>query len=128
MGLISRVSSRTYRFTHRNSTLISKTREMNSDSDYEKENDPHYDPNFVNLKVTFGSVDNSLDKTPLNVKIRFDAPMEKFMDRVCRHKGLTNKQMVKFRYDGDPIKYDDTARILGLHNGSEIDVYNYQIG
>merc|ERR1712179_651546 len=129
MGLISRVSSRTYRKkaakfllcifsrisnqTHINKPKIIKMSEDKSDKK------PEGGVEHVNLKVC--GQDGSV------VQIKKNTQRKKLMSAYCDRQGLDSNQ-IRFRFDGTPIQDTDTPTTLDMEDDDTIDVFQEQTG
>ena len=54
--------------------------------------------------------------------------MSKFMEKYCERQGISNKNSVRFQFDGERIMEKTTPHDLGMQNRDEIDVVIEQVG
>ncbi|KAF9804633.1 hypothetical protein SFRURICE_014541 [Spodoptera frugiperda] len=75
----------------------------------------------INLKVL--GQDNAI----VQFKIKKHTPLRKLMNAYCDRAGLS-MQVVRFRFDGQPINENDTPTSLEMEEGDTIEVYQQQTG
>ncbi|KAJ8716533.1 hypothetical protein PYW07_003160 [Mythimna separata] len=73
----------------------------------------------INLKVL--GQDNAI----VQFKIKKHTPLRKLMNAYCDRAGLS-MQVVRFRFDGQPINENDTPTSLEMEEGDTIEVYQQQ--
>ncbi|KAF7865857.1 hypothetical protein EAF04_006022 [Stromatinia cepivora] len=66
--------------------------------------------------------------TEITFKIRRNKPLQKIIDAYCNHKEIRDQKMVRFTFDGDRVKTDDTADSLEMDEEGRIDVFLEQQG
>merc|ERR1712087_604655 len=117
MGLISRVSSRTYR---KLTAVTVKT--IMSDNENKPDTKPAGDATqHVNLKVC------GQDGSVVQFKIKRNTQLKKLMGAYCDRQGLDVNQ-IRFRFDGTPITETDTPQTLDMEDDDTIDVFTQQTG
>ncbi|XP_065161934.1 small ubiquitin-related modifier 2 [Atheta coriaria] len=79
------------------------------------------DPESLNLKVL------GQDNTVVQFKIKKHTPLRKLMSAYCERAGLS-MNVVRFRFDGNPINEMDTPTSLEMQEGDTIEVYQAQTG
>uniref|UniRef100_A0A6M2DJT7 Small ubiquitin-related modifier n=1 Tax=Xenopsylla cheopis TaxID=163159 RepID=A0A6M2DJT7_XENCH len=82
----------------------------------EQKSDEH-----INLKVL--GQDNGI----VQFKIKKHTALRKLMNAYCTKAGLS-MQVVRFRFDGQPINESDTPATLEMDEGDTIEVYQQQTG
>merc|ERR1711881_785318 len=112
MGLISRVSSRTYR-NHQLLTNMSDNEDKPKPADGGAEH--------VNLKVC------GQDGSVVQFKIKRNTQLRKLMQAYCDRQGLDVNQ-IRFRFDGPPIQDTDSPATLDMEDDDTIDVFQQQTG
>merc|ERR1711912_208509 len=121
MGLISRVSSRTYRsylFCSIRRTLPTlKTKMADTDNKPAAEGATEH----VNLKVC------GQDGSVVQFKIKKNTQLKKLMNAYCDRQGLDVNQ-IRFRFDGTPINETDSPASLDMEDDDTIDVFTQQTG
>ncbi|KPI94063.1 Kv channel-interacting protein 4 [Papilio xuthus] len=75
----------------------------------------------INLKAL--GQDNAI----VQFKIKKHTPLRKLMNAYCDRAGLS-MQVVRFRFDGQPINENDTPTSLEMEEGDTIEVYQQQTG
>ncbi|ALC38481.1 smt3 [Drosophila busckii] len=75
----------------------------------------------INLKVL------GQDNAVVQFKIKKHTPLRKLMNAYCDRAGLS-MQVVRFRFDGQPINENDTPTSLEMEEGDTIEVYQQQTG
>merc|ERR1712071_189780 len=127
MGLISRVSSRTYRVRNILTDIIlpksikNQRKNKMSDTEQNKENKPEGGIEHVNLKVC------GQDGSVVQFKIKKNTALKKLMSAYCDRQGLDSAQ-IRFRFDGTPIQDTDTPTTLDMEDDDTIDVFQEQTG
>merc|ERR1711920_850550 len=120
MGLISRVSSRTYRIILEN--LKSNTDKIMSDNENKPTGtDDGAATEHVNLKVC------GQDGSVVQFKIKKNTQLKKLMNAYCDRQGLDINQ-IRFRFDGTPINETDSPASLDMEDDDTIDVFTQQTG
>ncbi|CAD6445106.1 d6b30869-4623-4052-9d4f-a7ebd7efafeb-CDS [Sclerotinia trifoliorum] len=66
--------------------------------------------------------------TEITFKIRRNKPLQKIIDAYCSHKEIRDQKMVRFTFDGDRVKTNDTADSLEMDEEGRIDVFLEQQG
>ena len=64
---------------------------------------------------------------PVQFRIKKTTPLRKLMDAYCKKLGLS-KQAVRFTFDGNRLREQDTPKASGIDDGDEIDVFQEQQG
>ena len=64
---------------------------------------------------------------PVQFRIKKTTPLRKLMDAYCKKLGLS-KQVVRFTFDGNRLREQDTPKACGIEDGDEIDVFQEQQG
>ena len=67
------------------------------------------------------------DNTEVHFKIKRSTPMRKLIDAYCKRQGVASNN-VRFLFDGENIKADDTPDKLEMDEGDCIDVMQQQTG
>ncbi|KAL7742014.1 hypothetical protein ACLKA6_018268 [Drosophila palustris] len=67
------------------------------------------------------------DNAVVQFKIKKHTPLRKLMNAYCDRAGLS-MQVVRFRFDGQPINENDTPTSLEMEEGDTIEVYQQQTG
>ncbi|XP_060521144.1 small ubiquitin-related modifier 3 [Cylas formicarius] len=75
----------------------------------------------INLKVL------GQDNAVVQFKIKRQTPLRKLMTAYCERAGLSTN-VVRFRFDGNPISEADTPTTLDMEEGDTIEVYQQQTG
>ncbi|ENN79776.1 small ubiquitin-related modifier 3-like [Dendroctonus ponderosae] len=75
----------------------------------------------INLKVL------GQDNAVVQFKIKRHTPLRKLMTAYCERAGIST-QVVRFRFDGNPINETDTPTTLDMEEGDTIEVYQQQTG
>ncbi|KAK9887149.1 hypothetical protein WA026_020596 [Henosepilachna vigintioctopunctata] len=75
----------------------------------------------INLKVL------GQDNGVVQFKIKKHTPLRKLMSAYCERAGLS-MQVLRFRFDGNPINETDTPTSLDMEEGDTIEVYQQQTG
>ncbi|CAH0546974.1 unnamed protein product [Brassicogethes aeneus] len=75
----------------------------------------------INLKVL------GQDNAVVQFKIKRHTPLRKLMTAYCDRAGIS-MQVVRFRFDGNPINETDTPTTLDMEEGDTIEVYQQQTG
>ncbi|KAI4470854.1 small ubiquitin-related modifier [Holotrichia oblita] len=75
----------------------------------------------INLKVL------GQDNAVVQFKIKKHTPLRKLMSAYCDRAGLS-LQVVRFRFDGNPINETDTPSSLEMEEGDTIEVFQQQTG
>ncbi|XP_022908938.1 small ubiquitin-related modifier 3 [Onthophagus taurus] len=75
----------------------------------------------INLKVV------GQDNAVVQFKIKRQTPLRKLMSAYCDRAGLS-MQVVRFRFDGNPINETDTPHSLDMEEGDTIEVFQQQTG
>ncbi|CAG9761627.1 unnamed protein product [Ceutorhynchus assimilis] len=86
-------------------------------SDDKKANEAEH----INLKVL------GQDNAVVQFKIKRHTPLRKLMTAYCERAGIST-QVVRFRFDGNPINETDTPTTLDMEEGDTIEVYQQQTG
>ncbi|XP_064556484.1 small ubiquitin-related modifier 3-like [Drosophila montana] len=76
---------------------------------------------YINLYVL------GQDQAVLQFKIRKHTRLGKLMKAFCDRAGLS-MQVVRFRFDGQPMNATDTPTSLEMEDGDTIEVYQQQSG
>merc|ERR1712226_376342 len=124
MGLISRVSSRTYRFSNPPHPLHIPVSFPSLSNMSDNENKPKADEGateHVNLKVC------GQDGSVVQFKIKKNTQLKKLMNAYCDRQGLDINQ-IRFRFDGTPINETDSPASLDMEDDDTIDVFTQQTG
>ncbi|XP_017774269.1 PREDICTED: small ubiquitin-related modifier 2-like [Nicrophorus vespilloides] len=79
------------------------------------------DSEHINLKVL------GQDNAVVQFKIKKHTPLRKLMSAYCDRAGLS-LNVVRFRFDGNPINETDTPTSLEMEEGDTIEVYQQQTG
>ncbi|KFB49668.1 AGAP000852-PA-like protein [Anopheles sinensis] len=79
------------------------------------------DAEHINLKVL------GQDNAVVQFKIKRHTQLRKLMNAYCDRAGLS-MQVVRFRFDGQPINEEDTPTTLEMEEGDTIEVYQQQTG
>ncbi|CAG9833526.1 unnamed protein product [Diabrotica balteata] len=79
------------------------------------------DSEHINLKVL------GQDNAVVQFKIKKHTPLKKLMTAYCERAGIST-QVVRFRFDGNPINDTDTPNSLEMDEGDTIEVYQQQTG
>eukprot|EP00041_Stephanoeca_diplocostata_P009170 m.139567 g.139567 ORF g.139567 m.139567 type:complete len:110 (-) comp17632_c0_seq1:2159-2488(-) len=79
------------------------------------------DENFINLRVC------AQDHQELHFRIKRTTKMQKLMTTYCGKQGLEQKN-VRFLFDGEAIKPEDTPESLDMEDKDAIDVMQQQTG
>merc|ERR1711881_54982 len=75
----------------------------------------------INLKVA------GQDGSVVQFKIKKHTPLRKLMQAYCDRQGL-QISLVRFRFDGNPVKETDTPLALEMEDEDTIDVFQSQTG
>jgi small ubiquitin-related modifier len=75
----------------------------------------------INLKVA------GQDGSVVQFKIKKHTPLRKLMQAYCDRQGL-QISLVRFRFDGNPVKETDTPDALEMEDEDTIDVFQSQTG
>ncbi|XP_019871162.1 small ubiquitin-related modifier 2 [Aethina tumida] len=75
----------------------------------------------INLKVL------GQDNAVVQFKIKRHTPLRKLMTAYCERADIS-MQVVRFRFDGNPINETDTPTSLDMEDGDTIEVYQQQTG
>lgn len=75
----------------------------------------------INLKVA------GQDGSVVQFKIKKHTPLRKLMQAYCDRQGL-QISLVRFRFDGNPVKETDTPQGLEMEDEDTIDVFQSQTG
>jgi len=75
----------------------------------------------INLKVA------GQDGSVVQFKIKKHTPLRKLMQAYCDRQGL-QISLVRFRFDGNPVKETDTPEGLEMEDEDTIDVFQSQTG
>uniref|UniRef100_T1DFZ2 Putative small ubiquitin-related modifier protein n=1 Tax=Anopheles aquasalis TaxID=42839 RepID=T1DFZ2_ANOAQ len=87
----------------------------------EKKDNKGSESEHINLKVL------GQDNAVVQFKIKKHTPLRKLMNAYCDRAGLS-MQVVRFRFDGQPINENDTPTTLEMEEGDTIEVYQQQTG
>eukprot|EP00899_Mesostigma_viride_P019179 jgi/Mesvir1/27262/Mv07099-RA.1 len=87
-----------------------------TDNSYPAEAKPEKSEDHINLKV------KSQDGNEVFFKIKRTTPMRKLMTAYCSRQGLQIDSM-RFIFEGERLKLDDTPELREMVDGDEIDVF-----
>lgn len=77
---------------------------------------------IIHLKV------KSQDNDEIFFKIKKTTQFCKLMEKYCERQGISNRNSVRFLFDGERIMEKSCPHELGMQNGDEIDVVIEQVG
>ena len=83
---------------------------------------PPADPNMIHLKVTSQVYEEIL------FKVKRTTVFEKLIDKYCERFNITNKNTVRFIFDGENINRKKTPADLNLEEGDTIECVIEQVG
>uniref|UniRef100_A0A182XYC4 Small ubiquitin-related modifier n=2 Tax=Anopheles stephensi TaxID=30069 RepID=A0A182XYC4_ANOST len=101
--------------------LSSTRRKMADEKKSENKKRKGSETEHINLKVL------GQDNAVVQFKIKKHTPLRKLMNAYCDRAGLS-MQVVRFRFDGQPINENDTPTTLEMEEGDTIEVYQQQTG
>ena len=62
------------------------------------------------------------DSDHIKLSIKKHTLLAKLFTSVCRHWGITNSNSVRFCFDGDVLKAEQTADSAGLENEDQVEL------
>ena len=78
--------------------------------------------NLVHINVTSQDFEDIIFKVKKNTKFK------KIMDKYCDKFNIQNKDSIKFIFDGENIKNDDTPENLQIEDGDVVEAVTQQVG
>ncbi len=78
--------------------------------------------NLVHIKVT------SQNNEEIIFKVKNTTAFEKLMDKYCERFNISNQSGVRFLFDGEAVKKNQTPSDLGLEDGDVLECVIEQVG